>query len=270
MWTTMKGTGLFTAMVIVVAVVALIYRIKTLHRKKIWNLSVQQLIHLVLIPGILFPMIFTYLQGIMRLPRSTEAFLPDGFLVNMVLISLLFTYGGIAIHAVTKVLSEHLSGTEIEAAQINAFFHMTFSHNLTYTGVVVGSLGLVLLEINHVSLLSPQSIFGGVWRGLLLGGSFFLMIFNYTRYTGGDLGRWNDLKMTFGAIWLAFVALIYVVEKLDVGFSEYQLLLPILLSFSVMAFLSLILVLRRIKRGHWRVRVGRKQLKRYLTMEERA
>lgn len=266
----MKGTGLFTIVIVIVVVGALVYRVQTLHKRKIWNLSVQQLIHLVLIPGILFPMIFTYLQGFVRLPRNTEAFLPDGFLVNAVLLSLLFTYGGIAIHAVTKMMNEHLSGTETEAAEINAFFHMTFSHNLAFVGISVASLGLTLLEINHVPAGNAVSLWAGLWRGLLLGGSFALAAYNYTRYTGGDLGRWNDLKITFGVIWLVVALLIYVAEKMDIGLSEYQLLLPMLLSFSVMAFLSLILVFRRIKRGQWRIKVGKKRLKRYLTLEERA
>lgn len=266
----MKGTGIFTAITMIVMVAALLYRVQTLHQKKIWNLSVQQLIHLVLIPGILFPMIFTYLQGIVRLPRNTEAFLSDGFLVNMVLLSLFFTYGGVAIHAVTKMMSESLSGTETEAAQINAFFHMTFSHNLTFVGILAASFGLILLEINHIPSGGGLSLWSGLWRGLLLGGSFAFAAYNYTRYTGGDLGRWNDLKITFGAAWLVIALLIYIVEKLDIGFSEYQLLLPMLLSFSIMAFLSLILVFRRIKRGQWRVKIGKKRLKRYLTMEESA
>lgn len=265
----MKGTGLFTTIIILVVVGALIYRIATLHRKKIWNLSVQQVIHLVLIPGVLFPMIFTYLQSIVRLPRTSEAFLSDGFLVNMVLLSLFFTYGGVAIHAVTKALQEYLE-ENTEARQINAFFHMTFSHNLAFVGILSTSFGLALLEINHVPTGNVMSLWSGLWRGLLLGGSFALAAINYTRYTGGDLGRWNDLKITFGAAWIVVALLIYVVEKLDVGFSSYQLLLPMLLLFSAMAFLSLVLVFRRIKSGQWRVFVNKKRLKRYMTLEERA
>jgi hypothetical protein len=265
----MRGTGLFTVIVVFITVFASIYRIQTLHKKKIWNLSIQQLIHLVLIPGILFPMIFSYLLHVTQLPRSEAVFLSDTFLVDTVLLSILFAYGGIAIHAVTKMLQEYLQ-TESEARQINAFFHTTFSHNMAYGGVVLASLGLTLLELNHISPQAHVSYWGGLLRGLLLGGSFFLAVFNYTRYTGGDYGRWNDLKVTFGVIWVAFAVLLYAIQRFDPRFSEYQLLLPMLLSFSIMAVLSLVLVFRRLKRGRWRVDVERKELERYLSLEERA
>lgn len=249
----MKGSGLFTVLSVFLLVAASVYRIKSLHRKKIWNLSIQQLIHLVLIPGIIFPLIFSYLQSVVKLPRNSSAVVSDGFLVNSILLSMMFAYGGIAIHAVTKMLQEYLVKDISEARRVNAFFHTTFSHNMAFVGIVLASFGLTLLEINHVPEGNVVSISSGIIRGLLLGASFGLAVWNYTRYTGGDYGRWNDLKITFGAIWLVFAVLIYVVDKMDVGFSEYDLLLPMLLSFSGMVAMSLVLVVRRLKRGGWKI-----------------
>lgn len=266
----MRGTGLFTVLVVFVFVVASIYRIQSLHRKKIWHLSIQQMIHLVLIPGVLFPMVFSYLQVITRQPRNETVFLSDIFLVDTVLLSMMFAYGGVAIHAVTKMMQEYLINEKAEARQVNSFFHMTFSHNLTYAGMILASLGLTILELNHAPLQNPQSVYWGLIRGILLGASFFLTVFNYTRYSGGDFGRWNDLKVTFGAVWVAFAVLLYVIQKLDPRFSEYQLLLPMFLSFSVMAGLSLVLVFRRLKKGRWRVDVEKKKLEQYLSLENRA
>lgn len=244
---------MFTVLAVFLLVVASIYRIQSLHRKKIWNLSIQQLIHLVLIPGVLFPMVFSYLLGVMRLPRIEMAFLSDNFLVTAILMAMLFGYGGVAIHAVTKMLSEYLKEDKSELAEINKFFHLTFSHNLAFAGISLASLGLVLLEINHVSR-GPLGLWNGVVRGLMLGGSFWLATYNYARYTGERYqGRWNDLKVTFGVVWLAFALIIYLVEKLNVGFSEYDLLLPMLLSFSIMVGVSLVLVVRRLKRGGWKI-----------------
>lgn len=268
---TMQGTGLFTVLGVVMFVFASIYRIQSLHRKKIWNLSIQQLIHLVLIPGILFPMVFSYLQSISRIPRNETVFLSDTFLVDMVMLSILFAYGGIAIHAVTKMLSEYLSSQETEAAEINKFFHLTFSHNLAFGGVILASLGMTLLELNHVSLANSTSVGWGIFRGLLLGFSFFLATYNYARYIGSDYrGKWGDLKVTFGAVWLGFAVLLYVIQRFDPRLTEYQLLLPMLLSFSVVTAMSLVLVIRRIKQGQWRIRVGKRRLQKYLSLEGRA
>jgi hypothetical protein len=80
-------------------------------------------------------------------------------------------------------------------------------------------------------------------------------------------GRWSDLKVTFGVIWVGFVILLYIIQKLDIGLTEYQLLLPILLSFSGMTFLSIILVFRRVKRG-WQVSIGKKKLHNYLSIKD--
>ena len=131
---------------------------------------------------------------------------------------------------------------------------------------MTASLGLALLELNHVPPTDSVSLFWGVMRGLILGGSFAFATYNYTRYTGGDFVRWNDLKILFAVIWISLVVLIYGIQKIDPRFNTYQLLVPILLSFSLMAFLSLILVIRRVKRGGWRVSIGRKKLKKYLSI----
>ena len=170
----------------------------------------------------------------------------------------------------TKMLSEFLTHTNTEAERVNRFFHTSFSHNLAFMGIIMGSLGLTLLEMNHVSIDNYYSIRGGVLRGMLLGGSFALAAYNYTRYTGGDFGKWSDLKFTFVGLWVGFALLLYFVQKIDPRFTDYQLLLPMFLSFSLMALLSLILVFRRIKRGGWRIRIGKRKLRQYLSLEENA
>lgn len=256
----MHGDSLLTVAAVFLCVVALVYQLQPLKRTKIWNLTLQQILLLIVIPGLIFPLIFSYLQMMLDLPKQEAILLSDGWIVNLTLMALLFAYGGIAIHAVTKVLSEHLGGETHEAARINRFFHMTFSHNLAFAGIALASLGLALLELNHLPLESSQGTFWGVVRGLMLGGSFALAAYNYTRYTGGDLGRWNDLKLSFMVIWIAFGVLLYGVGRLEPRISEYQLLLPLLLSFSLMVALSLLLVVRRLKRGGWRVFIRWKRI----------
>jgi hypothetical protein len=189
-----------------------------------------------------------------RLPKSETSFFPDGFLVNIVLLSLMFSYGGIAIHAITKMFSEYLKDKDSELAQVNKFFHLNFSHNLIYGGIIVTSLGITLLELNHIPTGGIANISWGIFRGLLLGISFATFIYYYTRASSDRYrGKWSDLKFFFGVAWIGFSLLLYVIEKFEIGFTEYQLLLPMLLSFSFVVGLSLILVIRRLKNGGLRI-----------------
>lgn len=246
----MHSSAFITVIGVLFFVLVLIYRIQALHKKKIWHLSIQQIIFLILIPGLVFPMIFSYLQTMVRLPRSDTSFFPDGFLVNSILLSLMFSYGGIAIHAVTKMFSEYLKDEDSELAQINKFFHLNFSHNLIYSGIIISSLGITLLELNHIPNDGISSISWGVFRGILLGISFATFIYYYTRASSDKYrGKWSDLKLFFGVVWLGFSLLLYIIQKFDIGFTEYQLLLPMLLSFSFVVGLSLILVIKKLKNG---------------------
>lgn len=255
----MHSAALLTVILVFCFVLVFSYRIQVLHTKKIWNLSIQQLIYLVLIPGLVFPMIFSYLLSMSRLPKSTYSFIPDGFLINVILLSLMFTYGGIAIHAITKMLSEFLKDKNDEVAQINKFFHLSFSHNLVYSGILLTSLGITLLEINHVPDGNIISIGGGIIKGILLGISFAVFIYYYTKTSSNSYrGRWNDLKFFFGVVWIGFSLLLYVIQKFDIGFTEYQLLLPMLLSFSFVVGLSLILVFKKLKSGGFSINLKKK------------
>ncbi|HSV95259.1 MAG TPA: hypothetical protein VLH94_04820 [Spirochaetia bacterium] len=256
----MQSSAIITVFGVLFIVLILVYRIQALHTKKIWNLSIQQIIFLILIPGIVFPMIFSYLQSTVRLPKSESSIISDGFLVNTILLSIMYSYGGIAIHAVTKMFSNYLKEKDSEIAQVNKFFHLTFSHNLVYSGMAISSLGITLLELNHIPNNQPASIGWGIFRGLVLGLSFAIFIYYYTRASSSNeyRGRWGDLKMLFGVIWISFSLLLYIVQKFDIGFSEYQLLLPMFLSFALLAGLSLILVIRRLKNGSFRIELTNK------------
>jgi hypothetical protein len=239
------------------------YRMSFLQRKRLWHLSLQQVLQLVVLPGVFFPLIFSYVLTLMAQPLADRVILSDRFLVNMILLSVMFTYGAIAMHAVTKILNEHLSGLTTEAAEINKFFHMTFSHNLGYAGGVLLLLGITLLELNHVVVYSNYSMAAGVIRGVLLALGVSLATINYTRYSGGDVGKWGDLKVFFAVVWLAMVILIYSIRKVRPEISEYQLLLPSLLGFSVMAIMGFVLVVRRVRR-HWQLRIRRRAVQQLL------
>jgi hypothetical protein len=160
-----------------------------------------------------------------------------------------------------------LSKGDDDASEVNRFFHLTFSHNLSFTGAALALVGITLLELNHVTSQVNFGLWGGIVRGLILGGAFILGTYNYTRYTGGDVGRWSDLKVMFIVVWIAFIVLLYAIKRLDPRMTDYELLLPSLLSFSLMAILGFVLVFRRVKRG-FKIYVSRKRIRKLMLLTE--
>jgi hypothetical protein len=261
------GAEFSTLLVVVLFAAVLVYRVSFIRNKSIGYFSILQIIYLVVIPGFLFPMAYSYLQSILTRPLNQKIVLPDGLLVNVILLSLLFTYGGVAVHATTKMMAELLRGAKSGIVQdiqrMNKFFHLTFSHNLAYSGIVLAASGLVLLELNHIPG-DPQSFFEVIWKGIVLGFCLIAALFFYTRSADDYVGRWADLKIAFLVFWVGFVAVLYGVRKVNPRLNNYQLLIPALLSLSLVGVLNVVLVVRRLKRGGWRVSIRWKQLIRLL------
>ena len=128
------------------------------------------------IPGFLFVLGYDYLQSILARPLTQQVVLPDILLTYLILLSFFFAYGGLAVHAVTKMLAEELRHEDSEANQINRFFHLSFSHNLVFGGVLLVVVGFVLLELNHVPSGEIGSVMFSVAKGLVLGVSFGLLM----------------------------------------------------------------------------------------------
>jgi hypothetical protein len=246
--------GLLTILATAGVAGLLAYRTAYFHKRTLWRLSLQQILLLVIAPGILFPVAFNYLQAMVAMPTQTTPLISDRIVVTMTLLAMLFTYGGLAIHAVTKMLAEYLRNETSEAAQINKYFHLQFSHNLTFAGSLLVLLGFTLLELNHAPTQSSSSLVASMFKGGVLGGCFVLAMSNYTRFMGDTyFGKWNDLKLVFVVGWLGFMVLLYGVMRLDSAMTEYQFLLPTLISFAVTTVMSLFLVVRRLKRGGFRL-----------------
>jgi hypothetical protein len=257
--------GFYTIIAVLIIAGGLVFRINYVHQKRIGYFQLFQVAYLVIIPGIIYPLVFSYLNWIAKQPMNDQRVFSDGFLTNMVLISILFSYGGLVIHAVTKQLWRELKDNERSPAYIlNSKFHLTISHNLLYSGVVLTSVGVTLLELNHVPVTDPTSVTSAIIKGLLMGGAYMFMVFNYRPYT---TGRWSDLKTFFLVMWLCFVGLLYGIAKVDPRLTEYQLLLPTLISVSVMTLLSVVVVARKVKRG-WQLRLSRKRLAKMVNFGE--
>lgn len=247
---------------------AVLYRSAYLHRKKVWNLSVQQVINLIIIPGIIFPFVYAYLRSVQQLPRNPYAFFPDALLVNIILLAFMFAYGGTAIHAVTKMMSVYLRQEKGDLAEVNRFFHLQFSHTLSYAGALVAFMGLVLLELNHLPAGDKGSLVWGVIKAVGLGLAVLLGMRGYTRNFGDDYqGRWRDLRLVFLVFWVGFIFFLLGVRRLRPELTDYQLLLPAVGVFGVMILLSTVLVVRRVGRG-WQVRVQSKALEQYFRRED--
>jgi len=238
----------------------LMYRITSLHKKTIGYFSLLQIIYLVVIPGFILPLAFTYLQSVLNRPLNPVTVLPDTLIVNIILLSILFTYGGVAIHSVSKMLSNFLRYDKSEVGDMNRFFHMTFSHNLIYGGTMFTLLGLVLLELNHTPKEDPISLSSGVLKGLILGGIYVAALYFYTKPEDEYAGRYAELKFSFMILWLVFMLLLYGLRKIDPTLTEYNLLLPALLSFAILAFLNVVLVVRRLKRGGFKLKFNFQRL----------
>jgi hypothetical protein len=145
---------------------------------------------------------------------------------------------------------------------MNRFFHLTFSHNMVYLGLIVAVVGTVLLELNHVPSESG-SVSMAVIKGLGLGVALILSMYSYTSSKDAYSGRWNDLRFVFMLFWVGFVMVVYGIRKIRPDLGDYQLLLPILMSMGLLGLLNTVLVVRRVKRKWW-VGVRWKRLVRYL------
>lgn len=260
--------GISTVLAVVLFAAAIMYRFSYLHRKKVWYLSLQQVINLVVIPGIIFPFLYAYLRSVQDLPRNPYAYLPDALLINLVLLSFMFTCGGVAIHAVTKMMSDYLRHEKSELAEVNRFFHLQFSHTLSYAGSLAAFIGLVLMELSHVPLADSGSVVWGVIKAVGLGLAVLIGLHGYTRNFGDDYqGRWSDLKIVFLVFWVGFIFFLLGVRRISPSLTDYQLLLPAIGVFGVMVFLSTVLAIRRVGLK-WQVRIKRRALEQYLKGED--
>jgi hypothetical protein len=234
---------------VVVLIFALVAQNTSFFKKKaIWHMSILQTLYLVIFPGVLFSIFYAYLEVVKARPLIEAPFLSDITLTNIIMLAVFFTYGGVAIHAVTKMLSEtSLRYEDSEEAQINRYFHRKFSHNLIYSGSLSTVVGLTLLELNH----TPGSGYDGWWPPIIQGGTAgFIIIasmYIYTHSKDNYTGRWADLKAAFLTLWVGFILLLYGAWRANPSLKEYQLIVPVMSSLTLIAILNIGLIIRRIR-----------------------
>lgn len=241
---------LFALLLLVLMAGVLAYPFRTLHRTMVGYFSLLQILYLVLVPGFVVVILVNYIGDVLLRPVVDTAIFSDTFLVTAITLSLMVTYGGIAIHSVTKMLSDtSLREAHSDAAMMNRHFHLVFSHNLIYSGAIVAFLSLTLLELHHLPSVDRLSTLGALLRGGLLGLLTLGSMYFYVRSDDQYGGRWWDLKTSFLLVWLATSILIYAIFRMTPSLRSYDLLLPVLLGYFVLAFFNLVLVFRRFRRG---------------------
>ncbi|PIS08792.1 hypothetical protein COT75_04900 [Candidatus Beckwithbacteria bacterium CG10_big_fil_rev_8_21_14_0_10_34_10] len=221
----------------------LAYKSKFFHNKKIGYISFLQIFYLILIPGLLYTIIFSYLLDVLDRPLNDYVFIKDKILISLLLLSILYTYGGLAIHGVAKTVSSYFEKKDRDSLvfKVNEYFHMNFSHNLTFIGGVVTATCFALLELNHFSPYPKESSFLIIiLNGCFIGLASVLGLSVYKR-------RWLELKFFFGSLWLMIIVLIYAVKPYIKNVESYPFTLMLLVAFSILAGLNIFLYVRRIK-----------------------
>jgi len=255
-----------TIIVIVFSFAISVYKIQLFHNKNIGYFSIVQFIYLLIIPGIIYLMLYSYLQAILRRPLNEVTFIPDKLLVNILLLAQLFTYGGLAIHSVTKMLSENMTNKKDEAFLLNRYFHFTFSHNLVYGGAIAIAFVLPLVELNHMPPDKSYNLLLSILVGILFSISLVLAMTWYKAEEKDNypqFNKWSDLKTVLLLGMFGFITLIYAIRKLKPELNEYQLVIPTLTIFSTIALLNFLLIYKKLKRGGFRLylRLGKQEQK---------
>lgn len=250
----MPEANIFTLILVALFAGTLAYQSSFFKNKTIGKFSLLQILYLVVIPGFIFSFFFSYLQAITERPLAEKIFLPDKVLVNITLLATLFSYGGTAIHATSKMLSEILKKQSGQAKDLNKYFHLNFSHNLVYSGVIAAIVCTSLLELNHPSPNSLTNPTPAIIKGIIMGLSLTMGMLWYTRSDDEEyIGRWSDLKTTFLVIWIGAALIFYGVKRTNPSFHKYDTLIPTLASLIIIAPLNFFLVYRRLKRGGFRL-----------------
>lgn len=242
---------LISIILLVVMGAVFIYQASFLRNKRLFRFTLHEIIYMFVVPGIVAYLLHSYAVSLLDAPEAPHTILPDSFLMSWVYLATLLTYGGMCIHSVSKALFHAgLKSDKTEAGQLNAYLHLTFSHNFTFSGVIMLLLGLTLLELNHITDYVYSQLFWPVARGIAVGIGMISAMYQYTRPDWEDEypgKRWSDLKLVFALSWIAMIIIWYAIQLTDASIRQYQLLIPSMLGFGIINGLNIFLALRFVK-----------------------
>jgi hypothetical protein len=220
------------------------YKSSFLRSKKIGQISLLQIVYLILVPGFVFTVIFSYLLDIIYRPLNKKVFLSDDLLIALLLISSLYAYGGVVIHAVSKTLSALFKKEEEKSLvfKANRYFHLKFSHNLFYIGATASATFFALLELNHLPFSeNGDRIIFPVLNGILIGVALVASLILYKEK------EWMELKFFFLSLWILFALFIYTVKPYIKTIFSYPFSLSLLTAFCLVAGFSLFVSVKRLQ-----------------------
>ena len=248
----MQNIELISFGVIVIFASALAYKSSLLHNHKIGYISLLQIFYLIIVPGVTYTILFSYLLEILERPQNAYSFLNNRILVSILLLSMLYTYGALAIHGVSKTVASYFSTIQKKslAYKVNDHFHRQFSHNLALIGAFVSATCFAILELNHQSPYPEKTkltitILNGIFIGVV---SILTMSF-YKK-------RWLELKVFFFSSWMLFITLGYAVKPYIKNVKSYPFTLMMLVAFTIVASLNIFLYIKKVKNKiqlGWRV-----------------
>jgi len=93
----MFSSNVLAGILIIFFAGAIAYRSSFLHNKHLFHMSLLQIVYLIVIPGTVFLLLYTYMQQIVEQPPAPTTFISDSILVKATLLSMLLAYGGAAI-----------------------------------------------------------------------------------------------------------------------------------------------------------------------------
>lgn len=227
----------FSTLIIIAMISSVLaYRLSFLHQKKIGYISLIQIYYLVLLPGFVYTLIFSEIVDILKRPLNPNNLISDKTLIVLLMVSLLYTYGGLAIHSVTKTLSRYFSPflKKTTVYQVNEYFHLSFSHNLIYGGAILSFVFFALLDLNHVSPYGPeQGMFIGIVRGV------FAALATVVGLSFYENNSWLELKFFYLSLWIGLVLVMFAAKPYYKDLDQYPVVLTLLVSLVVIAILNL-------------------------------
>lgn len=239
----MNNIELIIIGLIVLLAAVLGYRSKFLHNKKIGYISLLQILYLIVVPGILYTILISYVFDIIQRPLNNNIFLSDRLIISVLMLSILYTYGGLAIHSIGKTLSTYFTenNKQFLVFKVNKYFHREFSHNLVYIGACFSALCFALLEINHISPYpTGVKLIIPIVNGLIIGLSLISGLSWYKQ-------RWLELRFFFVSFWGMFVILLLAFKPYLKQVQSYPITFTMLIAGILIGLLNVFLYIRRVK-----------------------
>jgi hypothetical protein len=187
------------------------------HRFRIGLLPIDQFYTAYIATPIASVAVFNLALSSTSRPEVARVPLTSSGLLTLLVLSMILTAAGLAIHTTHNTLTRFLYNQKgTPAWKANEFFHLHFSHRIAYTGAVAIFTILALLEVNH-PLLTPETrpmmyltlglllgsaggmgvfLSGEMGLGIILGTISSLILIPLTTSLFSDLGRYPFLLIS--------------------------------------------------------------------------